>query len=784
MKRLFQLLLAAIGILGVVVVAAVVYVTTFLDPEDFKPYLVEVVREHSGLELALEGPLSWSFYPRVGVSIADVEGRLPDREDEAPFLAFSRAEVGLSFATLLRGEIAIEGVTLDGVQLRLERDEAGQGNWEPLLERLASQRESAASALEPASAGINPIGNSNLAVALNIASVEVRNGEVLYRDLGAEREWLLESLRFTGTNVNPTRAFPLSASFQLASHGALDWRELERPPGLTSEVSLEGRARIALAERHYELTGFTVETSSRPAAFEHPQTATLSGDTLSVDLAEQRLGLTAGQLDTSLQHPRLGEKALDLTLDFVLDTDLAEQRAQLRELVLTGPDELNIKGNLNLSGLAEAPAYRGQLSLAPLSLRPWLERFGQLPDTADAEALSDVALTSPIEGDLSQLALAGLTLVLDDSTFTGRLDVGLDGQRLDVALQGDTLDLDSYLPPPEAPEEASASRGLFGISQAYAQDEEAAPLVPAEWLATLALDGELSLERLRLLGLDFTQVELALAGRDGRQRLTGFASRLYDGTLSASGELDLTREPIHWQLEPSLSRVRLEPLHQALNRDGDPAPLRGRLTAEGGLTASGNDWPSLRRHLNGELAAHIDEGAILDVNVSRELCAVTAALEREEMTREWSEETRFERAEMTLLIRDGVARSEDIRVALPGIEIDGEGELDLVTERFDLRAATRFVNTADAACRVNPRLERVPLPVRCSGHYTGDSREWCRFDRDAFQQTLAELLREEAGRRAGEEVEKRLEGSLDKLDERLGEGAGEELRDALRGLFN
>jgi len=506
---------------------------------------------------------------------------------------------------------------------------------------------------------------------------------------------------------------------------------------------------------------------------------------LNVDLDAQSLGLTAGQLETTLRHPRLGEEALALALDFALDADLAAQSAQLRDLALSGPDELSISGSLNIADLAEAPTYQGQLRLAPLSLRPWLERFDQLPATADAQALSDVALTSPIEGDLSRLALSGLTLALDDSTFTGRLDVGLDGQRLDVALQGDTLDLDDYLPPSEAPAEASAGRNLIGVSQAYAQEEaEAAPLVPAEWLATLALDGDLTLERLRLLGLDFTQVELALAGRDGRQRLERFASRLYDGTLSASGELDLTRDPIRWRLAPVLSRVRLEPLHQALNRTEEPAPLRGRFSAEGELTASGNDWMALRRHLNGQLAARIDEGAILDVNVSRELCAVAAVLDGEEMTREWSEETRFERAEMSLAISDGVARSDDILVTLPGIEMNGEGKLDLVTERFDLRAATRFVDTADAACRVNPRLERVPLPVRCNGRYTGDSGEWCRFDREAFQQTLAELLREEAGRRAGEAVEERLEGTLDKLDERLGEGAGEELRDALRGLFD
>lgn len=69
MKQILRILLAAIGILGVVAVAAVVYVTTFLDPEDFKPRLTAVVEEHTGLNIELDGALSWSFYPRIGVSV-------------------------------------------------------------------------------------------------------------------------------------------------------------------------------------------------------------------------------------------------------------------------------------------------------------------------------------------------------------------------------------------------------------------------------------------------------------------------------------------------------------------------------------------------------------------------------------------------------------------------------------------------------------------------------------------------------------------------------------------
>ncbi|WP_445158681.1 AsmA family protein [Halomonas sp. E14] len=781
MKRLLQTLLAAIGVLGVAVVAAVVYVTTFLDPEDFKPRLIEVVREHSGLELTLDGPLSWSFYPRLGVSVERAEARLQEQAlDSPPFLAFERAEVSLAFAPLLRGEVAIEGLTLDGMQLRLVRDEHGQGNWETLLERLDERREGAESALAPATAGPSLEG-SNLVVALNIASVQVRNGAVRLRDHEAEREWMLENLNLSGTNVNPERAFPVKSAFRLSSYGALDWRELERPPGLASEIALEGRVRLALAERRYVIEGVRLNTATTLEGIDGRQQADLSGQQLLLDLSQQRLQLQEGRLEANLQHPALGPRPLPLALTFQLEGDLGEASAQLRDLQLTGPDDLRLSGNLNLAGLDGAPSYGGQLSLAPFSLRAWLTRTGNLPPTASARALTDVALTSPVRGDLARAELPGLTLVLDGSTFTGRMAYGFGGQALSFDLHGDRLNLDDYLPPPTSAGQ-SASRQRLGIGIAHAEEE--ATLVPEEWLTALALEGALEVERLRMSGLDFTQVAIALAGSDGRQRLERFTANFYGGELGASGALDLTRDPIHWQLAPRLSRVRLEPLLQALADDEGPAPLRGRLSLEGQLEARHNTLPALKRSLAGQLAGRIDEGAILEVNLSQELCTLAALLDGQETTREWSADTRFERAEASLQITEGVARSEDILVTLPGIALRGAGELDLVTERFDLRAAARFVDGADAACPVNPRLERIPLPMRCSGDYTGDSGEWCRFDREAFQATLAELLREEVSQRTGDEIERRLERPLERLEERLGEDLSRELRDTLRGLFN
>ena len=772
MKRILRTLLATIGILGLVAVAAVVFVTTFFDPEDLKPRLVEVVREHSGLELELEGPLSWSFYPRLGVSVESAEVRLPDQPpEERPFAAFENGEVSLAFAPLLGGEIAIEGLTIDGLRLNLVRDAEGRGNWQALMERLRDRGEQAEQALAPASAGPNPDADgSALSVALNIASVQVRQGQVNYRDLQAGREMTLQQLNVTGSNVNPDQAFPLNASLRLI----LDDNKANEAPLLISDVTLKTEVDMGLAEGRHVLQKLALQADSRFAGDESAQKASLNAAESVIDLDQQQLQLTDGQLDVSLLDPRLGEKRLPLSMGFQLDADLKAQSAHLREVELTGPDGLELTGNLRFSELLSAPAYRGQASLAPLSLRPWLSRLQAMPTTSSDAAFGELGLSSSVEGDLERIALQDLTLKLDGSTFNGQLAGRFDASSLTLDLQGDSLNLDDYLPPQTPDAEGNASLSL--VDRAHA--EPAQGLLPAAWLGGLDLDASLELGELQLLQQHFRDVVLRLQGEQGQHRLTHFEAGFHEGQLAATGSLDARDTPLAWQLSPTVSNLRLGSLMESLNEQ--PSAIQGRLQSNGALESRGNSLHELKRGLNGQLDARLEKGQLGEVNISRQLCTTVASLAGKSTSREWQSGTPIQQAEASFRIRDGVATSDDLEASLPGIGVSGQGQLDVASERFDLTADARFTDTVDAACEVNPRLRDVPFPVHCEGQLGGDSAEWCRFDRQALQAALGELLRQEVTERAGEEANKRLDDAMDQLENK----AGSELRGAIESLLN
>ena len=797
MKALFRALLAIVGVLALVVVAGVIYVTTFLDPNDLKPRLVKAVKDQAGLELALNGPLDWSFYPRLGVSVEDAEAWLPEQErDQSPFASFTRAEVGVSFTPLLSGEVEVEGVFLDGLKLALERDAQGRGNWESLLEHAATAADSGAAdeALPPAkSAGValaddtTPSvqnGAGSMAVNLDIASVQVTNGQIAYQDAASGLEMTLNDVALTSSNVSPDKAFPVELSF------VADGRE----PELQSTVSLDGKVALDLQGGRHVLTGVSLDTTTRmPSLGDKDQSVALDIDTLTLDTDKQLYLADGAELDATLHQAALGDKALPLKATIGAEADLAAGTANLETLLLTSGSDLRLSGALKAKDITgDALSYSGQFKLAPLSPKAWMTRVGmEAPQTAKSSALTSLAFSSPFKGDMSQVQLTNLVMALDDTTINGRLGSSFDASQITFDLDVDALNLDDYLAPAGADEKtASLGEALTAgvIAPVYAADGDA-ELLPVALLKTLGLQGQLDIGTLIASGLEMSKVTAKLSGQPGVQQLDSLTASLYGGSLAANARIDSRKTPLSMSFGEKLTNLDIAPFLKALAPEQKDI-LRGRLTLNGDYTTSTNQIDSIKRNLNGKGNFEIRNGEVLDVNISKEMCTAVATLSGKTSSREWKANTPLERAQGSFTVTNGVISNQDLALAIPGIALDGKGQLNLPTEAFDYNVAARFIEGADdAACEVNPRLIKLRFPVQCQGNLSGEPGEWCGFDQKGFQSAAAELAKDEAKRKAGEKVSEKLDEKLDedtrkKIDDKLGEGASDKLKGAIQGLFN
>jgi AsmA protein len=179
---------AAIGtgvLLAVVLVAAAIFVATF-DVNRYTPELVDAVHARTGRTLRFEGDLSLSLFPRLALKLPATTVSEPGRE--AVFARLQSGAASVALLPLLRGDIAVDAVRVEGLQATIVREKDGRTNIDDLL-RPKREAGSGAKGGEPAATGGPTIG-----------AVQLKNSNVTWRDLAAGR-----TVQFSGLDLRAGR---------------------------------------------------------------------------------------------------------------------------------------------------------------------------------------------------------------------------------------------------------------------------------------------------------------------------------------------------------------------------------------------------------------------------------------------------------------------------------------------------------------------------------------------------------------------------------------------------
>ncbi len=97
--------------------------------ERLRSLIADRVQQQTGREFAIRGPLAIRLLPRIAVVADDVvlgNARWGSRPE---MLTVGRARLAVAIGPLLRGRVVVSEVTLDRVDLLLETDRRGAGNW-------------------------------------------------------------------------------------------------------------------------------------------------------------------------------------------------------------------------------------------------------------------------------------------------------------------------------------------------------------------------------------------------------------------------------------------------------------------------------------------------------------------------------------------------------------------------------------------------------------------------------------------------------------------------------
>jgi AsmA protein len=497
-----------VATVALVLLAGLLAVWLLVNPNNYKGRIAAAVKQSTGRDLTLQGDIKLSVLPWVALELGPASlSNLPGFGDE-PFMAFDHAAVRVKLVPLLHGRLQVARVELNGLNLRLRRNAAGEGNWQ-----------SAESALSSAAAPAPASSSSHLLASL--AGLQVTHGRVSFD------EYSLENVALETGAVSEERDVPVSLSFDanrgiagetlnlttkfdltddphtddirlqaLSVSGTLGWAGDGRP--LHYDMSVPA-LKVNLQEQTLSVENFALSVTSAHL------TGTLAGTQIKDDLhlagslALQSLVLGEFAPRFGLKLPKTRDpkalSSLSAAMNFTYDgkaASFSDLKAKLDDTALTGKIDV---------ALGPAPA----LTFALNGDRIDLDRYRRLAgEEADPKTSANTAPRGPHESHEPETPLA----VQGSLTLAAAQAGGLAFTNLRVHLE--TQDHVTHLHPLEAQ--------LYGGHYSGDVIYDARTASPR-----ISLDEHLS-------GVDLTQLAAATKARG---RVSGKATLDFQGTAHA-----------------------------------------------------------------------------------------------------------------------------------------------------------------------------------------------------------------------------------------------------------
>ncbi|MDX5151850.1 MAG: AsmA family protein, partial [Acidiferrobacterales bacterium] len=207
MKKTIKIFLYTIGFLVLLMVAAAVAATIFIDPNDYKDDIVKVVHDKTGRELQLKGDIQLSLFPWLGLELGKTSlGNAPGFGAK-PMASIEKVEIKLKLLPLLRKQAEVDTVVLDGLELNLARNKQGTSNWDDLLTRTASKEKKPAEA-KPAPAAA-PLA------ALTIGGIDIRRAQLHWIDAQSGTSANVRNLSLQTSKLAPATPMDVKLGFDL-----------------------------------------------------------------------------------------------------------------------------------------------------------------------------------------------------------------------------------------------------------------------------------------------------------------------------------------------------------------------------------------------------------------------------------------------------------------------------------------------------------------------------------------------------------------------------------------
>ncbi|MBL8505903.1 MAG: AsmA family protein, partial [Methylobacillus glycogenes] len=247
------------GFVLVLVIIVAIFAATF-NPNDYKPMIVKLVKDKKQRTLNIEGDIKLAFWPKLGANLGKVT--LSEHNGDQEFAAVDGLKVSLALLPLLKKDLVVDNVYVDGARANIVRHADGSTNFDDLLSPDDD---------EPSQA-----------VKFDISGINISKSALNFTDEGANSQYSVKNFNLETGRVAPATPFDLASDFELSASA----------PKIEAKVKLQGNFMADLDNKHFAVRKLDAAVTGDVATLQQADIR-LSGD---VDAKTEQMELLVNSL--------------------------------------------------------------------------------------------------------------------------------------------------------------------------------------------------------------------------------------------------------------------------------------------------------------------------------------------------------------------------------------------------------------------------------------------------------------------------------------------------------
>lgn len=396
----------------------------------------------------------------------------------------------------------------------------------------------------------------------------------------------------------------------------------------------------------------------------------------------------SGELET-----KNGTMPFKLLTDFVLDLKKQTFAANNIDMQVAN---MHLTGQAKGEQLGDHPEFAGSVNIPTFNPRQLLIGFGLQPENNGA--WQKASLKAIFNATPEKVSISSLYLTLDETILQGSKEINLSNKTANFNLTLDKINLDRYS---LKTQKAKVDSSLSKLSHSAAsRNISTTPEIAKQGLWKVS--GDIAIGQISAGQLAANNVKTHLTVSNNIINFNPLKASIYGGLLTAQATINMQKQLPQISVNADLANGQLGLLTKSNS-------VGGNLNLHANVNTSGSGKNAILRNLNGNGNLTIVSGTLKGVDINFIINTADALLHKLVVPKNNTGSTTFSKLSASFSIKNGVLSNNDLLIQAPSSQVDGQGTIDLPSEKLNYRLR--------AAKVLNGKVQPIFIPIVVTGTF-------------------------------------------------------------------